>query len=76
MWRKLAAPEFFASMRRLTPDQRWAIQQVVARLERDPSDAVWSPVILDANTREIFVDGLWLRYRLVNREILFLQVSV
>jgi hypothetical protein len=77
MWRKSASPEFFAALRTLTPDQRWTIQQAAGRLEKDPRDALHSPVVLGNNVREIAVAGLWLRYRLeaTSKTIVFLGVS-
>lgn len=79
MWSKRATPEFFASMRGLlSPEQRLAVQRIVAQMEADPRDEVWRPILLDRNMREIDFEGLWLRYRLDERgkEIIFIRVSL
>jgi hypothetical protein len=46
------------------------------RLAADPSDDLHNPVIIDRDTRDIEVAGVWLRYRLRPRtkEIVFLSV--
>ena len=77
MWRKLSTPEYNSSRFHLTPDQRIAVAELVSRLEADPSDEIFNPVIVDSNTREIEVAGVWVRYRLRprTREIVFLRVG-
>lgn len=76
MWQKFVGPNFYASMFRLTPEQRWAVQQLAQRMEQDARDEVWAPVILNNELRELNVAGVWLQYRLNVREkkIIFLRV--
>jgi hypothetical protein len=77
MWRKLIGPDWNASLRLLTPDQRWAIQLLARQLERDPSDRTMRPVILADGRRELETAGVWVRYELRERtrEIVFIKAS-
>lgn len=68
MWRKRIGPDWIASLRLLTPDQRWAIQTLARQMEHDPTDAKMQPVILADGRREIEVAGVWVRYELRQRE--------
>jgi hypothetical protein len=63
-------------MFRLTSEQRWAVQQLVHRMEQDARDEILNPVILNNELRELDVAGVWLQYQLNVREkkIIFLRV--
>ena len=77
MWRKLSTPEYNRSRVHLTPAQRIAIAELVSRLQADPSDEIFNPVLVDRDTREVGVAGVWVRYRLRPRtkEMVFFTVS-
>ena len=77
MWQKFVGPAFYPSMFRLTHDQRWAVQQLIARMEKDPRDDILDPVILDNELRELDVAGVWLQYKLnvQEKKITFIRVS-
>lgn len=77
MWRKFAGPAFHASLFKLSPDQRLAIQAQIEVIASDPHKAALNPIILDDDTREIEIVGLWLRYRIDNKDkrVIFLQAS-
>jgi hypothetical protein len=77
MWQKRIGPDWIASLTLLTSDQRWAVQQLARRMERDPSDQAMRPMFLTGSLREIETAGVWVRYELreATREILFLRAS-
>lgn len=78
MWRKFAGPLFHSSMFKLSANQRLEIQKQIEVIAADPQNPVLNPVMLDDNTREIEVAGVWLRYRIdsVGRRVIFLQASI
>jgi hypothetical protein len=77
MWTKKATPEYLRSLALLPSAKRVAVTELVARLCADPRDDLHDPLIIDSNTREIEIMGLWLRYRVHQRErmIAFLRLE-
>lgn len=77
MWRKRIGPDWIASLRLLSPDQRWAIQLLAKQMEHDPTDQAIQPVVLADGRREIERAGVWVRYELRprEREIIFIKAS-
>ena len=77
MWRKFAGPSFHSSMFKLSANQRLEIQKQIEVIAADPHNASLNPVILDDDTREVEVAGVWLRYRVDDKEkrVIFLQAS-
>ena len=77
MWRKFAGPLFHSSMFKLSANQRLEIQKQIEVITAAPHAPALNPVILDSNTRELEVAGVWLRYRIddVGKRVIFLQTS-
>lgn len=64
-------------MFKLSANQRLEIQKQIEVIASNPNDPTLNPVVLDANTREVEVAGVWLRYRIdnTNKRVTFLQAS-
>jgi hypothetical protein len=77
MWQKRKSPEYTSTLLPLKPEQRIAIAALCERLAADPRDTIHNPIIVDRDTREIEIAGVWLRYRLRPqlRVIVFLSVE-
>jgi hypothetical protein len=77
MWRKFAGPLFHSSMFKLSADQRLEIQKQIEFIAADPHNPSLNPIMLDDDTREVEVAGVWLRYRVDDKEkrVIFLQAS-
>lgn len=77
MWRKFAGPLFHSSMFKLSANQRLEIQKQIEVIAANLNEPTLNSVVLDANTREVEVAGIWLRYRIdnTNKRVIFLQAS-
>lgn len=64
-------------MFKLSANQRLEIQKQIEVIAANPNEPALNPVVLDANTREVEVAGVWLRYRIdnTNKRVIFLQAS-
>ncbi len=78
MWLKFAGPLFHSSIFKLLAKQRLEIQKQIEMIAKEPHSPALHPVILDSNTREIEVAGVWLRYRVDDKgkRVIFLQASI
>jgi hypothetical protein len=76
-WDKRAAFNFNAARSKLTSAQRIAIVEVTELLAQDPYGYRPQPIIYPNGEREIEVAGLWLRYRIDdrNRAVIFLDLT-
>jgi hypothetical protein len=76
-WDKRAAFNFNAARPKLTSAQRIAIVGVTELLAQDPYGYRPQPVIHLNGEREIEVAGVWLRYRIDdrNRAVIFLDIT-
>jgi hypothetical protein len=76
-WDKQAAFRFNAARSKLTRAQRLAILEVANLLAQDLYSYQPQPVIYPNGEREIEVAGVWLRYRLDDRQrtVTFLDIT-
>ena len=77
MLRRRTTARFRSDMKKLTSEQRIAVQELAAHLANNPNDDAWdpTPVVLDADTRELETAGVWIRYRVSGGDIFFLRVT-